>query len=78
MSMAHAARSPVTLTAVRAMSRIRSTPMIKAMPSAGTPTWVKIVDRMTMPTPGVLGEPMEAPTVVRIIGTKMVPVISIP
>lgn len=37
-STTQAARSPLTLTAVRHISRMRSTPMIKPTSAAGTPT----------------------------------------
>jgi hypothetical protein len=52
------------LTVVRLISRIRSTPMIRAMPAPVTPTRSRIDASTTIPTPGVLGVPMDAPTAV--------------
>src|SRR5690554_5992092 len=44
-----AAMSPVTFTAVLHISRIRSTPIISAMPAEGMPTLSRIVARITIP-----------------------------
>ena len=52
--------SPVMLTAVRIMSRIRSTPMMRAMASTGMPTDAKTMDRVTRPTDGIPAVPMDA------------------
>jgi len=59
-----AVRSPVTLAEVLLMSRIRSTPRMRAIPDAGIPTDSRIVARITIPTPGAEGAPIEAPTVI--------------
>ena len=59
--------SPVTLTVVRTMSNILSTPRIMAIPSLGTPTDSKIITNITIPAPGTAAVPTEARTVVRTI-----------
>ena len=59
-----AVKSPVTLIVVLHISKILSTPRIRAIPSRGTPILCKIVASITIPTPGVLGVPIDAPTVV--------------
>ena len=59
-----AVRSPVTLMVVRHISSIRSTPRMRAIPVGGTPMPVRMVASTTMPTPGIAGVPIEAPTVV--------------
>ena len=59
-----AVMSPVTLMVVRHISKIRSTPMMRAMPSAGMPRLLRIVASTTRPTPGVAGVPIDAPIVV--------------
>lgn len=64
--------------AVRLMSSMRSTPMIRAIPAAGMPTDPSTMDRMTMPTPGVEGAPMEAPTEVSTISAMPLMPISMP
>lgn len=55
--------SPVTLTVVLHMSKKRSTPKIIPIPSVGIPNPERIVAKITIPIPGVLGVPIEAPTV---------------
>ena len=62
--MAQAA-SPVILTVVRPMSKIRSTPATRAMPSTGRPTEVRTMASMTIPAPGTPAVPMEASVAVR-------------
>ena len=42
--------------------KIRSTPIINAMPAAGIPTVPNTIDKITIPTPGVAGAPTAAPT----------------
>lgn len=59
-----AVKSPVTFIVVLHISKILSTPKIRAIPSSGTPILCKIVAKITIPTPGVLGVPIDAPTVV--------------
>ena len=59
--------SPVTFTTVRIMSRILSTPRIKAIPALGTLTASKMITSMMIPAPGTAAVPMEASTAVKII-----------
>lgn len=73
-----AVKSPVTLIAVLHISSILSTPKISAMPSRGTPIPCRIVAKITIPTPGVLGVPIDAPTVVSAKITNSINVKSIP
>lgn len=54
--------SPSTLTDVRHMSNIRSTPKISAIPAAGIPTPSSTMLKMIIPAPGVAGEPIDAAT----------------
>ena len=53
------------LTVVRPMSKIRSTPATRAMPSTGRPTEVRTMASMTIPAPGTPAVPMEARVAVR-------------
>ncbi|SVC67500.1 uncharacterized protein METZ01_LOCUS320354, partial [marine metagenome] len=57
--------SPVTLTTVRNISRIRSTPSINAIPVLGTPIASKMITSMIIPAPGTAAVPIEARTAVR-------------
>ena len=52
--------SPVMLTAVRVISRIRSIPMISAIPSIGSPTELNTIVSVISPTLGTPAVPMEA------------------
>ena len=52
--------SPVTLTAVRSMSRIRSIPIISVIPSIGRPTALNTMDSVISPTLGTPAVPIEA------------------
>ena len=52
--------SPVMFTTVRPMSKIRSTPATRAMPSTGRPTALSTMASITMPAPGTPAVPMEA------------------
>lgn len=45
------AASPVMLTVVRPISKIRSTPATRAMPSTGSPTEVSTIASMIIPAP---------------------------
>ena len=54
------ARSPVTFTAVRNISRRRSIPRMSATPVAGIPTAVSTMARVIIPAPGTPAAPMEA------------------
>ncbi len=69
---------PQTLIAVRHMSRMRSTPMMSAMPAGGVPTGLSTIARMTMPTPGAAGVLIEAPTAVTTISAMSAKLISTP
>lgn len=60
--MEAATRSPLTMTAVRLMSSSRWTPIINTIPAVGIPAVSSTMARITIPTPGVPGEPIEAPT----------------
>ncbi len=62
--------SPVTFTVVLHISRKRSTPKMIPIPSVGIPNPARIVVKITIPIPGVLGVPIEAPTVVKRIKTS--------
>ena len=57
--MAQAA-SPVMFTVVRPMSKMRSIPATRAMPSTGTLTLWSTMASITMPAPGTPAVPMEA------------------
>ena len=48
------------------------------MPAAGTPTDIRMVARITMPTPGVPGVPIDAPMAVTSISRTPVAPISMP
>lgn len=61
------AASPVMLTVVRPMSKIRSTPATSAIPSTGSPTDVRTIASMIIPAPGTPAVPMEASVAVRTI-----------
>ena len=52
--------SPVMFTAVRVMSRMRSMPMISAMPSSGKPTELNTIDSVIRPTDGTPAVPIDA------------------
>ena len=54
---------------VRAISRMRSIPIIRAIPSMGSPTELKTMDRVIRPTPGTPAVPMEASVAVAITVT---------
>lgn len=56
--------------AVLLMSRILSTLIIRAIPVLGMPTLLSTMASITMPTPGVAGDPIEAPTVVIIMSSS--------
>ena len=53
-------KSPVTLTEVVIISKIRSTPAIKAMASNGKPIEVSTIVIMTITVPGIAAAPTEA------------------
>lgn len=57
--------SPVTLIVVLHMSKKRSTPKMIPIPSVGMPSPERIVAKITIPIPGVLGVPIDAPTVAK-------------
>ena len=59
--------SPVTFTTVRIISRILSTPRIKALPSLGTLPASQMLTSMMMPAPGTAAVPIEASTAVKIM-----------
>ena len=59
------AASPVTLVAVRHMSRMRSTPKISAMPAGGTPIASSTMTSITMPALGTAAVPMDASSAVK-------------
>ncbi|MNP63732.1 hypothetical protein D3C76_1591660 [compost metagenome] len=50
---------PTTFSAVRAMSRIRSTPAINARPSSGIPTLPSVASSTTKETPGTPAIPFD-------------------
>ena len=58
--------SPVILTAVLAISRIRSIPMIIPIASTGRPTELNTIVKVTSPTLGIPAVPMEASVAVPI------------
>ncbi len=58
--------SPVILTAVRNISKIRSIPMIKPIPETGKPTESKTIAKVIKPTLGTPAVPMEANVAVTI------------
>ena len=58
--------SPVILTIVLDISRIRSIPMIMAMASTGSPTEANTIDNVIKPTEGTPAVPMEANVAVAI------------
>ena len=47
------------------MSRIRSTPRMRAIPVSGTPAWVRTMVRVMMPALGTPAAPMDASVAVR-------------
>ena len=55
-------RSPVTFGTVRAMSRIRSTPRMSAIPSPGTPTIPSTITRSGIEPPGTPAVPIAVST----------------
>ena len=57
--------SPVILTVVRPISKIRSTPATNAIPSTGSPTDVNTIASMTIPAPGTPAVPMDAKVAVK-------------
>lgn len=59
--------SPVMFTVVRPMSRIRSMPATRAMPSTGRPTVSSTMVSMIIPEPGTPAVPMEARVAVRMM-----------
>lgn len=61
--------SPVMLTAVLVISRIRSIPMIRPMASTGRPTELNTIVRVTRPTLGTPAVPTEARVAVPITVT---------
>ena len=61
------AASPVILTVVLPISKIRSTPATRAMPSTGSPTEVNTMASIIIPAPGTPAVPMEARVAVRIM-----------
>ena len=63
--------SPVMLTAVRVISRIRSIPMIRPMASTGSPTELKTIVKVTSPTLGIPAVPMDARVVVNQVSMRM-------
>ena len=64
--MAQAA-SPVMLMVVRPMSKIRSTPATRAMPSTGRPTLCRTMASMIMPALGTPAVPTEARVAVKMM-----------
>ena len=61
------AASPVILTQVRPISRTRSIPATKAIPSTGSPTLSNTIASIIIPDPGTPAVPIEASTAVRIM-----------
>ena len=59
--------SPVTLTTVRSMSKILSTPNIRARPSAGTLIAPNTITNITIPAPGTAAAPIDANVAVKTI-----------
>ena len=59
--------SPVIFTVVRPISKIRSTPATRAIPSTGSPTDVSTIASITIPDPGTPAVPIDASVAVRII-----------
>ena len=57
--------SPVMFRVVRPMSKILSTPAIRAMPSTGIPTALSTIESMIIPAPDTPAVPMEASVAVR-------------
>ena len=57
--------SPTILTLVRIISKIRSIPAIKAIPSSGILTDVKTIANIIIPAPGTPAVPIEAKIVVK-------------
>ena len=56
--------SPVTFVTVLSMSKILSTPRIKANPTLGTPIASKIITSVIIPAPGTAAVPIDAKTAV--------------
>ena len=59
--------SPVIFTVVRPISKIRSTPATKAIPSTGSQTEVSTIASITIPAPGTPAVPIEAKVAVKMI-----------
>ena len=59
--------SPVILTTVRPISKIRSTTATKAIQSTGSPTEVSTIASITIPAPGTPAVPIEAKVAVKMI-----------
>ncbi len=70
--------SPVTFTAVRLISSIRSTPTTRAIPSRGMPIWFKTMVSVIMPMPGTPAAPIDARVAVRTTVSRSVRPRSIP
>lgn len=64
MQMAQFA-SPVMLTTVRPISRIRSIPAMRAIPSSGSPALWSTMESMMTPEPGTPAVPTDASVAVR-------------
>ena len=70
--------SPVILTAVLIISRILSIPIIRAIPSVGSPTELSTIARVIRPTLGTPAVPIDARVAVRTTVARLPIVRSIP